>query len=172
MDKNKKIGVFFSLAILIACNAESRYDNRRDNLVFAINEWMNIDFNSKAIKIDFDHLQYYDTLSISAVDYGKIISSFEKNKIGAFEGEKVFVGKEVSMPSQELTVKVYKDGRIKSSLIIHKEFGDSASTLTKEEKGIAEFRNSVNQIVRADPKFKKAFEVCMRQQIKTGNVYQ
>jgi hypothetical protein len=172
MDKAKKISFFLCLAMLIACNAKSRYDNSRDNLVFVINEWMSIDFNSKVIKIDFDDLQYRDTLSISAVDQGKIISSFEKNKIEAFEGEKVFVGKEVSMPSQEITVKVYRDGRIKSSLIIHKEFGDSPSTLTKEEKGIAEFRDSVNQIVRADPKFKTAFELCMRQQIKTGNVYQ
>lgn len=133
---------------------------------------MSIDFNSKVIDVDFDDFQYRDTLSISAADYETIINSFEKNKIEVFEGEKVFVGKEISIPSQELTVKVYRDGIIKSSLIIHKEFGDSPSTLTKEEKGVAVFRDSISRIVRANPKFKKAFELCMRQQIKTGNVYQ
>ncbi len=166
-----KIILMLGLIVMSSCNHSYRYLEGKYNLVLVINPWMKVDINKETVRIDFRGFKYVDTLIFSESEKNKIMMSFNQNKIAEIEGAKYFGHEALKVPPDVLTIKVFKMDKEMSELAIEYEYINKGLPEFGKSFNVIKFRDDVMAVLKSNRRYKKAWEICLKHQGESGNVF-
>lgn len=66
------------LVLFVSCSGSDKFNEVKYDMVFFYSPWLEIDFESKILKINYGDLKYKDTLHLSNEQENTIRNSFTK----------------------------------------------------------------------------------------------
>lgn len=152
--------IFLCILFFISCTSGNKYDEKDYNLVFYYNPWIEINLKTQVIKINYDSLNYVDTLDIPKNNIDYLIQSFNENTIYKIEGEILLTNETLKIsPRSDFVIKILCKDKIQAELIIDDNLKKEDVTVFNEKYKLLIFRDDIVGVLSNNKKFENAISI-------------
>lgn len=157
---DKIIKFLFLFFLLCSCTNNQKYNNKLYDVIFVYNPYININLNSKILKINYGELQYKDTINFSKEEENAIYDSFERNYINALRGEISYYNDTIRIsPPSVFKFKLFMVGKIVSEITVDYNYENKGYIPSGQKYKVVRFRDDVVKILNNNEDIKKALKI-------------
>lgn len=156
MDKIVKLLIV--LLVLTSCSRKETFDEEKNQIVFKYDKFIEVNFQTKMLKINYIGLKYTGGINFSKNEYDLIIKSYNKNNIGVEKGIFDCFDNNSFMPPFNDEIRIYHFEKLYFKSIINSNYNYNKSSISDQEYRIISFRNDIKKVLENNRDFKKALD--------------
>lgn len=155
------------LVLFVSCSGSDKFNEVKYDMVFFYSPWLEIDFESKILKINYGDLKYKDTLHLSKEQENTIRNSFTKNRVYTVKGEVFYFNDTlIIMPPTMFKVRLLAQGKLQSEMTIDYTYENKGHLPFGQKYRVVCFRDDVLKILKNNNEVKRALQIFSKENEK------